>query len=269
MEKELNGKVAIVTGAGRLRGIGRASAVALAEMGADVVITGTGRDPDNYPEDEKSIGWKDIESTAEQIRNKGSKAKTIIMDISKEEDVDRMIQETIDEFGRIDILVNNAAPPYGEDRVPVIEVDNELFKKLLFVKVYGSYLCSKAAAKIMIDQGEGGRIINLSSSAGKEGSPRMAAYNAANFGVVGMTQSLARELGPHNINVNAVCPGAVDTSRMDVVRDDWDKMAAATPIGRNGTDEEVGDFCAYLCTEAASWIHGQSINQNGGSVMEH
>ena len=86
-----------------------------------------------------------------------------------------------------------------------------------------------------------------------------------------MTQSMARELGPHNINVNAVCPGAVDTHRMDVLGrgDTWNTMADTTPIGRNGTDEEVGDFCAYLCTEAASWIHGQSINQNGGTVMEH
>ena len=185
MSKELEGKVAIITGAGRLRGIGRASAVALAEMGANVVVTGTGRDPESYPEDERAIGWKDIESTAEQIREKGSKAKSIVMDISKEEDVDNMIKETINEFGRIDILVNNAAPPYGEDRVPVVEVDNEVFKKVIFVKVYGSYLCSKAAAKIMIDQGQGGRIINLSSSAGKEGNARMAAYNAANFGLEG------------------------------------------------------------------------------------
>ena len=121
----------------------------------------------------------------------------------------------------------------------------------------------------MIKQGDGGKIVNISSTAGKKGSANFLAYNAGNFGVVGMTQSMARELGEYNINVNAVCPGAVDTSRMDVVRDDWDKMAAATPIGRNGSDKEVGDFCAYLCTEAASWIHGQSINQNGGSVMEH
>ena len=85
MSKELEGKVAIITGAGRLRGIGRASAVALAEMGANVVVTGTGRDPESYPEDERAIGWKDIESTAEQIREKGSKAKSIVMDISKEE----------------------------------------------------------------------------------------------------------------------------------------------------------------------------------------
>ena len=84
-----------------------------------------------------------------------------------------------------------------------------------------------------------------------------------------MTQSMAQELGSHKINVNCVCPGAVETARMDVIRDDLPNIAASTPIGRNGTDKEIGDFCAYLCTEAASWIHGQSINLNGGTMMEH
>lgn len=268
MSKELEGKVAIVTGAGRLRGIGRASAVALAEMGANVVVTGTGRDPESYPEDERAIGWKDIESTAEQIKEKGSKAISIVMDISKEEDVDNMIKETIDEFGRIDILVNNAAPPYGEDRVPVVEVDNEVFKKVIFVKVYGSYLCSKAAAKIMIDQGQGGRIINLSSSAGKEGNARMAAYNAANFGLEGFSQSLAKELASHQITVNCVCPGQTETSRLDPLGRGalWNSKAEIIPMGRVGTDEEVADLIAFLSSDKARFITGQAININGGSI---
>ncbi|MAU24167.1 SDR family oxidoreductase [Chloroflexi bacterium] len=268
MSKELEGKVAIITGAGRLRGIGRASAVALAEMGANVVVTGTGRDPESYPEDERAIGWKDIESTAEQIREKGSKAKSIVMDISKEEDVDNMIKETINEFGRIDILVNNAAPPYGEDRVPVVEVDNEVFKKVIFVKVYGSYLCSKAAAKIMIDQGQGGRIINLSSSAGKEGNARMAAYNAANFGLEGFSQSLAKELASHQITVNCVCPGQTETSRLDPLGRGalWNSKAEIIPMGRVGTDEEVADLIAFLSSDKARFITGQAININGGSI---
>ena len=268
MSKELEGKVAIITGAGRLRGIGRASAVALAEMGANVVVTGTGRDPESYPEDERAIGWKDIESTAEQIKEKGSKAISIVMDISKEEDVDNMIKETIEEFGRIDILVNNAAPPYGEDRVPVVEVDNEVFKKVIFVKVYGSYLCSKAAAKIMIDQGQGGRIINLSSSAGKEGNARMAAYNAANFGLEGFSQSLAKELASHQITVNCVCPGQTETSRLDPLGRGalWNSKAEIIPMGRVGTDEEVADLIAFLSSDKARFITGQAININGGSI---
>jgi 3-oxoacyl-[acyl-carrier protein] reductase/meso-butanediol dehydrogenase/(S,S)-butanediol dehydrogenase/diacetyl reductase len=269
MEKELRGKVAIVTGAGRLRGIGRAAAVALAKLGADVVVTGTGRKPENYPEDEKAVGWKDVESVADLIRAEGSKALTITADVTNKSDVKNMIDQTLKKFGRIDILINNAAYARAEDRVPILDLDENVFQKVVDIKLTGTFLCTKGVIEHMIKQGDGGKIVNISSSAGKKGTANFLAYNAGNFGIIGMTQSMARELGPENINVNAVCPGAVDTSRMDVVRDDWDKMAANTPIGRNGTDEEVGDFCVYLCTEAASWIHGQSINLNGGTIMEH
>ncbi|MFL2803874.1 MAG: SDR family NAD(P)-dependent oxidoreductase [Dehalococcoidia bacterium] len=266
---ELDGKVAIVTGAGRLRGIGRAAAISLAKLGADVVVTGTGRNPENYPEDEKAIGWRDIESVADLVRAEGTRALPLVADVTNRDHVKNMIDQTIKELGRIDILINNAAYARAEDRVPILDLNEDTFQKVVDIKITGTFLCTKGAVEHMIKQGDGGKIVNISSAAGKRGSANFLAYNAANFGIVGMTQSMAKELGPHNINVNCVCPGAVDTSRMDVVRDDWDTMAANTPIGRNGTDDEVGDFCAYLCTEASSWIHGQSINQNGGSVMEH
>ena len=266
---ELDGKVAIVTGAGRLRGIGRAAAVSLAKLGADVVVTGTGRKPENYPDDEKAIGWRDIESVADLVRAEGRRALPLVADVTNRDHVKNMIDQTIKELGRIDILINNAAYARAEDRVPILDLNEDTFQKVVDNKITGTFLCTKGVVEHMIKQGDGGKIVNISSAAGKRGSANFLAYNAANFGIVGMTQSMAKELGPHNINVNCVCPGAVDTSRMDVVRDDWDTMAANTPIGRNGTDDEVGDFCAYLCTEASSWIHGQSINQNGGSVMEH
>ena len=174
-------------------------------------------------------------------------------------------------FGRVDILINNAAYARAEDRTPILDLNEDTFQRVMEIKVTGTIHCTKAAIKPMIDQGDGGKIVNISSTAGKRGSANTLAYNGANFAIVGMTQSMAKELGPHNINVNAVCPGAVDTHRMDILGrgNTWSNMADSTPIGRNGTDEEVGDFCAYLCTEAASWIHGQSINQNGGTVMEH
>tara|TARA_Y100001968_G_C19347264_1_gene712759 strand:- start:122 stop:928 length:807 start_codon:yes stop_codon:yes gene_type:complete len=266
---ELDGKVAIVTGAGRLRGIGRAAAVSLAKLGADVVVTGTGRKPENYPDDEKAIGWRDIESVADLVRAEGRRALPLVADVTNRDHVKNMIDQTIKELGRIDILINNAAYARAEDRVPILDLNEDTFQKVVDIKITGTFLCTKGVVEHMIKQGDGGKIVNISSAAGKRGSANFLAYNAANFGIVGMTQSMAKELGPHNINVNCVCPGAVDTSRMDVVRDDWDTMAANTPIGRNGTDDEVGDFCAYLCTEASSWIHGQSINQNGGTVMEH
>jgi 3-oxoacyl-[acyl-carrier protein] reductase len=268
---ELDGKVAIVTGAGRTRGIGRATAVALARLGADVVVTGTARHPSTFPSDEIASGWKDIESTSEQVRAEGRKALPLVVDVTNPEHTKKMAKRIIQEFGRIDILVNNAAyamvPPMG----PILNVKLEYFQRCVDVKITGTFLCTQVVLKQMLDQGQGGKIVNISSVAGKSGSIHTLAYNAANFAVVGMTQSMAKELGPNGINVNCVCPGAVDTSRSDFRGrgKDWQERAVNTPIGRHGTDKEVGDFVAYLCTEAASWIHGQSININGGTVMEH
>lgn len=271
---EFDGKVAIVTGAGRLRGMGRAAAVAFARLGADVVVTGTGRDPATFPPDEKAAGWRDVESTAEMVRALGRRALPLVVDVTITEEVEGMVDQTLDVFGRIDMLVNNAASAIGRDRAPIVDVDVDVFRRVVDVKVLGTFLCTKAVAKVMISQGQGGKIVNVASTAGKTGSANTLAYNAANFAQVGMTQSMARELGPYGINVNCVCPGAVDTARMDNVRqaeegERWRRIAAQTPIGRTGTPEEVGEFIVYLCTEAASWIHGQSINHNGGTVMEH
>lgn len=268
---ELDGKVAIVTGAGRLRGIGRAAAVALARLGADVVVTGTGRDPAAFPADEKAVGWQDVEGTAKQVRDLGRRALPMVVDVTNTDHVSMMVDRAVKELGRVAILVNNAAYAKGPDRVPIVDLQQDIFQKVVDVKVLGTYLCTKAVVKELISQGQGGKIVNVSSGAGKSGTANTLAYDAACFAQVGMTQSLAKELGPYGINVNCVCPGAVDTSRMDDLRwgEAWDELASNTPIRRNGTDDEVGEFIAYLCTEAASWIHGQSINIDGGLVMEH
>jgi len=268
---ELDGKVGIVTGAGRLRGIGRAAAVALAKLGADVLVIGTGRTPDTFPPDEKTASWKGLESTAEQVNAEGRRGVPLIVDISNSDDVQMMVDSAMQEFGRIDILINNAAFARGPDRVPILELDDGIFQKVMDVKVLGTYLCTKAVIKVLKDQDQGGKIVNVASAAGKRGGASMLAYNAANFAVVGMTQSMARELGPDKINVNCVCPGPTRTSRVDDLNKGgrWQKLIEQMPIGRPGTDTEVGDFIAYLCTTAASWIHGQSININGGLVMEH
>ncbi|MCH8310461.1 MAG: SDR family oxidoreductase [Chloroflexi bacterium] len=267
---ELDGKVAIVTGAGRLRGIGRATAVAMARLGANVVVTGTGRDPSTYPEDEKVAGWRDIESTAEQVEALGCRALPLVVDVSDPQQAQSMVERTISEFQRIDILVNNAAFAMLPALAPIVDLNPQMFQKVLDVKVTGTFLCSQAVLRQMISQGQGGKIINISSVAGKRGGPNTLAYNAACFALIGMTQSMAREVGPHGINVNCVCPGTTATSRTDFYTPDvWEERAASTALGRNGTDEEVGEFITYLCTKAASWITGQSININGGTVMEH
>jgi 3-oxoacyl-[acyl-carrier protein] reductase/meso-butanediol dehydrogenase/(S,S)-butanediol dehydrogenase/diacetyl reductase len=267
---ELSGKVAIVTGAGRLRGIGRETALVLARMGADVVVTGTGRDPATFPEDEKKVGWRDIESVADEIRKAGRRALPLVVDVSSQAQAEGMVERTVREFGRLDIIVNNAAAPYGRDRVPVVEVDPAVFEHVIRVKVMGTFHCSRAAAKQMLKQGQGGRIINLSSTAGKRGAARQAAYNAANFAVDGFTQALAKEVALDKITVNCVCPGLIETARMDPLGrgDFWQKRIEGIPAGRVGEDWEVAELIGYLCSPRAAYITGQAIGINGGALTE-
>src|SRR5437764_1529064 len=142
--KPLEGKVAIITGAGRLRGIGRATAVALAADGADVVVTGTSRDPSTFPDDEKAAGWRGIESTAAQVREQGRRCLALPADAASGADTSRVAERALAEFGRIDILVNNAAVGRGADRVPVTELSEEIWRSVLEVKLTGSFLMSRA-----------------------------------------------------------------------------------------------------------------------------
>ena len=271
---ELKGKVAIVTGSGRLVGIGRHAALELARLGADVVVTGTSRSPDKFPKSEVEVDWKGPESVADEIRDLGRRSLAMTLDVTNNDQVENVVTSTVQEFGRVDILVNNAAFPIGKDRLPMLEVEEDVFQNVVDVKVTGLFLMSRAVVREMIRFGEGGKIVNVSSQAGKRGVPNSLAYTAASFAIVGMTQSMASEFGPQKINVNAVCPGIVLTTRAGELEDperilkatEW---ANATPIRRNGSPDEVGAFIAYLCTEAASWITGQSININGGTVMEH
>ena len=253
-----------------MRGIGRGTANVLARMGASVVVTGTGRDPNTYPDDEKDADWRDIESTAEQVRSYGVESLPLVSNVSDESDVQRMVDATVDEFGRLDIIVNNAAAPYGNDRVSVLDLTTEVFKTVVDVKVMGTFYACRAAVRQMIEQGEGGRVINLSSTMGKSGRPNTSAYNAANFAVDGFTQSLAKEVGEQGITVNSVCPGLIETARLDPMgrTDRWDARLAEIPMKRAGTDEEVGELIGFLASPRAAYITGQSLNVNGGVITE-
>ena len=266
----LDGKVAIVTGAGRLRGIGRATAVALAELGAELVVTGTGRDPSRYPDDEKALGWRDIESVAEQVRERGQRCLPLVANIADSADVQRTLEATLGAFGRIDILINNAASARGPDRVPLTELSEGLWHQVLEVKLTGSFLMSQAVIPHLVKQAQGGSIVNISSIAGKRGMANAVAYCTSNAGIQGFSQALAMELAPYQIRVNAVCPGVIDTSRMDDLgrKERWEAtIQQLIPLKRAGTDEEIGKFIAYLCTPEASYITGQSLNLDGGVVM--
>ncbi len=267
----LEGKVAIVTGAGRRNGIGRHIALALARQGADVVVTGSGRPPEAYPEDEKAMGWRDIDSVADEIRALGSKALPLVIDISKADQVQRLVDETRRQLGRIDILVNNAAAARGNDRVPIVQLEEAEWRKVIEVNLTGTFLVTKAVAGALIEQGEGGRIVNISSIAGREGIPTFAAYGTTKAGIILFTRVLAQELAPHGINVNCVCPGLVGTYRMkDIVQQGpiRDAVMRTIPLGREGTPEEIGELVAFLCGPDASYVHGQAINIDGGRVMQ-
>ena len=267
----LEGKVAIVTGAGRHNGIGRHIALALARQGADVAVTGSGRPPEAYPDDEKAIGWRDVESVAEEIQALGRKALPLVIDISRADQVQRLVDETRRELGRIDILVNNAAAARGNDRVPIVQLEEAEWRKVIEVNLTGTFLVTKAVAQALIERGEGGRIVNISSIAGREGIPTFAAYGTTKAGIILFTRVLAQELAPHGINVNCVCPGLVGTYRMkDIVQQGpiRDAVMRTIPLGREGQPEEIGELVAFLCGPDASYVHGQAVNIDGGRVMQ-
>ncbi|MCC7104040.1 MAG: SDR family NAD(P)-dependent oxidoreductase, partial [Chloroflexi bacterium] len=174
---ELNGKVAIVTGAGRHTGQGRAIALALAEAGADVVVGARYRPPDAYVESERAIGWRGAESLAEEIRALGRRALPIDLDITRLEQVDSLVERTLSELGRVDILVNNAAANPGRDRVPVVEMPDDAWEEVLHTNLTGTFLVARAVARAMIAQGQGGKIVNMSSTHGRRGDICRGAYS--------------------------------------------------------------------------------------------
>ncbi len=258
---ELKDAVAIVTGAAR--GIGRGVAVALAGEGAHIVVA-----------DLRSERG-DLERTRELVEAAGVQGLLVDCDVRDWSQVSALAQSALDRFGRIDVLVNNA----GVIGVaPVAAMSEEEWDRVLDVNLKGTFLCSKAVAPHMMER-RSGRIINMSSMAGKRGAPAVAHYCASKFGLIGFTQSLARELGPFNVTVNAVCPGEVDTAmwREHLVPalsaaqgttpdEAWEGfIRERVPLGRPQTAEDIGEAVVFLCR--ADNITGESINVTGGSEM--
>ena len=264
----LEGKVAVVTGAGRMRSIGRPIAAELARAGCDVVLTGTGRAPERYPDDEKQAGWRDIDSVAEEVRALGRRVLPVVSDVSDPAAVDRLLAEVLGTFGRVDIIVNNAAAARGADRVPVIDLDVDLWRTVIDVNLNGTFYMSRAFGRALAEQGNGGTIVNISSDAGKMMSARTAAYSASKAGIHALTCAMASELGGVGVRVNAICPGIVDTYRLDDIPrgQQWDDFVARVPLGRASSGEDIAWMTVYLCSDQGSWITGQLYSVNGGTL---
>ena len=265
----LEGKVAVITGAGRMRSIGRAIAVELARAGCDIVVTGTGRPRERYPDDEQMAGWRDIESVADEVRACGRRALSLVSDVADWSAVQALAARVMDEFGRVDVVVNNAGAARGSDRVPVIDMDVATWEHVIAVNLHGTFYMSKVFGRLLAEAGRGGSIVNISSIGGKLMPAHTTAYAASKAGIHALTCGMATEMGPRGVRVNAICPGIVDTFRMDDIPrgKPWeDLIERSVPVGRAGSGEDVAWMVIYLCSDHASWITGQLYTVDGGTA---
>jgi 3-oxoacyl-[acyl-carrier protein] reductase/meso-butanediol dehydrogenase/(S,S)-butanediol dehydrogenase/diacetyl reductase len=262
-----DGKVAVVTGAGRMRSIGRPIALALARAGCDIVLTGSGKPASAYPQDEQRAGWRDIESVADEVRALGRRALPLVSDVRDAQAVEALAERVMSTFGRVDFVVNNAGSTRGSDRVPALELPLSEWQRVLTTNLDGTFYMSRCFARHMAEAGRGGAMINISSIAGRNLMPNTAAYATSKAAIDALGTVLAGELGPKGIRVNAVAPGMIDTSRMDDVPrgEVWDRVVRAQiPLGRAGTGEDIAHMVVFLCSEQGAWITGQTFYVDGG-----
>lgn len=245
--QQLQGKVAIVTGASR--GIGRATALALATEGANVVV--------NYASSSSAA-----DQVVEAIRSMGSDAMAIGSDVSKPDQVDALINATMEKWGRVDVLVNNAG--ITRDTL-LLRMKPEEWQAVIDLNLTGVFLCTKAVSKIMLKQ-KSGRIVSVTSVAGQMGNAGQANYSAAKAGVIGFTKTIVRELASRGITVNAVAPGFIETDMTDGLK--ADEILKMIPLSRYGKPEEVAGMIRFLAASPeAGYITGQVMNVDGGMVM--
>ena len=242
-------RTAIVTGGSR--GIGKAIVLRLAKEGYNLVI--------NY------VNGKDgAEAVAKEAEEIGAKTLVVQADISKAIEVEKLFSETISEFGRLDVLVNNAG--ITKDNL-LIRMSEKEFEDVLETNLKGAFLCTKAAAKPMMKQ-RVGRIINITSVVGIVGNAGQSNYAAAKAGLIGFTKSIAKELAKRNITVNAIAPGFIETEMTAVIPEKVrDTLLTGIPAGRPGKPEDVANAVAFLASESSNYITGQVLNIDGGMVM--
>lgn len=270
-------KVAIVTGSGRHKGLGKAMAMRLGEEGCRVVVADLGRTEGELFPDHGIGTTSEMEEVAEEIRATGAAVATIACDVRSEQQVESLVAGAVAEFGRVDIIVNNAGIGYLMELVT--EMSEEKWDAVLDVNLKGMFLATKHAARQMIEQGDGGRVINIASQAAKSGFPYASAYVASKHGVMGFTRSIAIELGQHGITCNAICPNHVTTGlgawqneffsdALGMTEEEYlDAMRSRIPLGRPGLTDDIAKACAFLASDQASYITGEALNVSGGEEM--
>jgi len=256
-------KVALITGAGS--GIGQGVAERFAKEGARVALV--------------DLNEAGLAETAAKVKAAGGESESYGGDVSKTEDVEGFFAKTVERFGRIDIAVNNAG--IGNPPAMIVDMTDEGFDRTIAVNLRGVFLCMRAAGKQMIKQGGGGRIISVASQAGKSGFAFLGPYCATKAGVILMSKAMAKEVGVHQITVNAVCPGTIDTPLLRGVLDPILNATGQTleqwtmsqpgmppiPLNRIGYPKDVANLITFLASDDADYMTGQAINISGGQEM--
>src|SRR5438874_7037210 len=252
MNGTYRGKVAFVTGAGS--GIGRATALAFARAGANVVVA--------------DIGEQGNQETARLIGQQGGRALAIRCDVTRAEGVKAALERTVAAFGRLDFAFNNAGIEPRKP-APTADYDEEEWNRIIRINLSGVFLCMKYEIPLMLKQG-GGAIVNTASGAGVKGFAGQAAYAAAKHGVVGLTKSAALDYAAQNIRINAVCPGIIATPMMQRftggTHEGEQRVVAQEPVGRMGTPEEIAAAVIWLCSDAAAFVIGHAMVIDGGQT---
>ncbi|GFE87497.1 SDR family NAD(P)-dependent oxidoreductase [Steroidobacter agaridevorans] len=275
--RRFENKTVVVTGSGRDKGLGQAILQRFADEGANCVVSDLGAPAQH-------MGAGDIGTTAEmekiasELRQRGARVATIPCDVRSEQSCEALAQKAVEAFGSLDIWVNNAG--IGYIMKPLLETTASEWDAVLGVNLSGAFFGTKAAARVMIKQGRGGRIINIASQAAKSGFPHMAPYTSSKHGMVGLTRSTAIELGTHGITVNAVCPNHVTTGLGAKQNEYFSKllgfpsveayienMKRKNPLGRPGFASDTAAACAWLASDDAVYVTGESLNVSGGEEM--
>ncbi len=283
MNEELKGKVCLVTGAGSIRGMGRAICRRFGKYGAKVVAVDREMAPKSvWPGEEN---WRGMEVVMEEVKAAGGEGIAVVGDISKSKDVDSIVKQAMDKYGRIDIFVQ-CVGIRGPMATPIVELDDATWQRQLDINLTGPFMLAKAITKVMIPDPKGKKMVFIASLAGSRGYVGSAGYCASKHGVIGLAKTLALELAEYKINVNIISPGAFDTNLRDESVAARAKAAGITvaemlenqkknpppagggpkiPLGRLGTPEDIADLVLFLVTDQSSYITGQEVRIDGGA----